>query len=56
MPDQIIGEVIIDGVARMLRAATSYYSMAGPSARRTVEARSGLAAGAGLRQIGAREL
>jgi hypothetical protein len=41
-----------DGVARMLRATTSYCSMAGPSARRTVEARSGLAASAGLRQLG----
>jgi hypothetical protein len=26
-PDQIIGEVIIDGVARPLRATTSYYPM-----------------------------
>jgi hypothetical protein len=46
----IIGEVIIDGVARPLRATTSYYPMAVDQA--LVEPRSGFTAGAGLRLLG----
>jgi hypothetical protein len=49
-PDQITGEVIIDGVARPLRATTSYYPMAVDQA--LVEPRSGFTAGAGLRLLG----
>jgi hypothetical protein len=49
-PDQIIGEVIIDGMVRPLRATTSYYPMAVDQA--LVEQRSRFTACASLRLLG----
>jgi hypothetical protein len=52
-PDQITGEVIIDGVARPLRATTSYYPMAVDQALVEESNRDRVStAGAGLRLLG----